>query len=87
MTEGQSELEAALPRRGELLYVRLADDIERRIRSGELRAGARLLSERDLADFYKCSYGTMRRVTKELRSRNLIETIHGKGTFICELRG
>ena len=77
-----SELEASAPRRSELLYVRIADDIERRITSGELRAGARLISERDLADFYKCSYGTVRRVTKELRARRLIQTIHGKGTFI-----
>ena len=44
--------------------------------------GARLRSERDLAEYYEVSYGTIRRATAVLRDRGLIETIHGRGTFV-----
>jgi DNA-binding GntR family transcriptional regulator len=80
-----SELEASAPRRADLRYVQVADDIERRIASGELKPGTRLISERDLSGFYGCSYGTIRRSMKELRTRGLIETIHGKGTFVVRV--
>jgi GntR family transcriptional regulator len=66
----------------ERAYVRVADDIEARIRSGELPAGSRLRSERDLAEHYEVSYGTIRRAMKMLRDRNLIETRHGHGTYV-----
>jgi GntR family transcriptional regulator len=72
----------AAPGDQELAYVRVADDIEARIRSGELTSGTRLRSERQLADHYQVSYGTVRRAMKMLRERALIDTIHGRGTFI-----
>jgi len=77
-----SELEAAGGRDTDLAYVRVADDIAARIASGELVPGARLRSERDLAEHYGVAYGTIRRATAVLRERGLIETIHGRGTFI-----
>jgi DNA-binding GntR family transcriptional regulator len=67
-----------------LIYVRVAEDIAARIASGELEAGARLLAERDLADHFGVSYGTVRRAMEVLRERGLITTIHGRGTFIAE---
>jgi GntR family transcriptional regulator len=75
-----SELEAPNP---ELAYLRVADDIEARIRSGELRPGARLRSERELAEHYGVAYGTIRRATGVLRERGLIKTVHGRGTFVA----
>ena len=77
-----SDIEAPGPDRADLRYVQVANDIEARIVKGELRPGARLISERDLADYYHCSYGTIRRAMKELRARGLISTVHGAGTFI-----
>ena len=77
-----SELEAPQGRKSDLRYVQIADDVEQRIASGELKPGARLISERDLAEFYDVSYGTIRRVMKELRERGLISTVHGRGTFV-----
>lgn len=65
-----------------LAYLEVADDIERRIRSGELQPGTRLLSEKDLAARYRVAYGTVRRAMKILRERGLIESVHGKGTFV-----
>ena len=37
-------------------------------------------SPRDTDD----SYGTVRRAMEVLRERDLIETIHGRGTFVCK---
>jgi GntR family transcriptional regulator len=77
-----SELEA--PGSGSKpIYLRVADDIEGRITSGELRPGARLLSERALAEHYEVAYQTIRHALKVLRERGLIETTHGRGTFVA----
>jgi GntR family transcriptional regulator len=79
-----SDLEASGGRDAELAYVQIADDIAARITSGELQPGARLLSERALADYYGRSYQTVRRAMEVLRERGLIVTIHGRGTFVAE---
>jgi GntR family transcriptional regulator len=77
-----SDLEAAGGRDADLAYMRVADDIAARIASGELKPGARLRSERDLAEHYEVSYGTVRSAMRVLRERGLITTIHGRGTFV-----
>jgi len=61
----------------------VAGDIAARIASGELKPGARLRAERDLAGHYEVSYGTIRRAMEVLRERGLITTIHGRGTFVA----
>jgi len=78
-----SDLEATGGRDAELAYVRVADDIAARIASGELKPGARLRSERDLAEYYGVAYGTVRHAMKVLRERGLIATVHGRGTFVA----
>lgn len=82
-----SDLEAPGGRDADLAYRRVADDIATRIVSGELAPGARLRSERDLAEFYQVSYGTVRRAMEVLRNRGLITTIHGRGTFVAAASG
>jgi GntR family transcriptional regulator len=77
-----SDLEAPGGRDADLAYLRVAEDIAARIASGELRPGARLRAERDLAGHYGVAYGTVRRAMAVLRERGLIETIHGRGTFV-----
>jgi DNA-binding GntR family transcriptional regulator len=77
-----SDLEATGGRDADLAYVRVAGDIAARIASGELKPGARLRAERDLAEHYEVSYGTVRRAMEVLRGRGLITTIHGRGTFV-----
>jgi DNA-binding GntR family transcriptional regulator len=39
-------------------------------------------SERDLAEYYGVAYATVRRAMQVLRERGLIETIHGRGTYV-----
>ena len=77
-----SDLEATGGRDSDLAYLRVADDIAARVASGELAPGARLRAERDLATHYGVSYGTVRHAMEVLRERGLIETIHGRGTFV-----
>lgn len=64
------------------VYAQVADWVERRIRSGELRPGRRLTAERELAGEIGVAYGTVRRAMQELRDRGLIKTIQGKGTYV-----
>jgi GntR family transcriptional regulator len=65
------------------VYVRVADWIESRIKSGELKSGARLPPERELASDYGVAYDTVRRATALLRERSLIITVHGRGTYVA----
>lgn len=71
---------------GELAWMLVAEDIRARIESGELGAGTRLRSERDLAEFYGRSYGTIRRAVAWLREQGLIVTVHGRGNFVAGTR-
>jgi DNA-binding GntR family transcriptional regulator len=64
------------------LWARVAQHIELRIEAGELRAGARLPGERDLAAEYGVSLGTARRAISDLRTRGRVVTLPAKGTFI-----
>ena len=72
------------PGRPEYVYVQLADALEALIRAGQLRPGARLLAERDLAEEYGVAIGTARRAVEELRDRGLVATVPAKGTFVVE---
>jgi GntR family transcriptional regulator len=63
-------------------YIRVAEDITARINSGELQPGARLRSERDLAEYYGVAFHTIRNAMKVLRERGMIVSVHGRGTFV-----
>jgi GntR family transcriptional regulator len=67
----------------QLRYVAVADHLAARIAAGELRPGARLPSERDLAAEYGVAYLTVRRAAEVLRDRGLIVTVHGRGTYVA----
>ncbi|MGW5874946.1 winged helix-turn-helix domain-containing protein [Nocardiopsis terrae] len=64
------------------VYAELADHVAARIASGDLPSGAKLPGERELAETYGVAVGTARRATKELRDRELVKTLPGKGTFV-----
>ncbi len=65
------------------IYVRVADWIKSRIKSGELRSGSRLPPERELAQDTGVAYDTIRRAAVLLRERGLIITVHGRGTYVA----
>ncbi len=69
------------PLRGSHAYIQVADDVARRIASGEITR--RLPSEQALAEEYEVCCGTVRHGMAVLRERGLIVTIHGRGTFVA----
>lgn len=75
---------AFAPGPAEYVYAALADHIAHRIQVGDLRPGARLPGERDLAAEYGVALGTVRRGVEELRERGLVVTLPSKGTFIAD---
>jgi GntR family transcriptional regulator len=64
----------------EYAYLQVADDVQRRIKTGEIKA--RLPGERELAEEYGVAYTTVRHAMEVLRERGLIITRHGRGTFV-----
>ena len=67
------------------LYRQIADDLRRLMDSGELGHGMRLPTEDQLMDSYHASRNTVRGAIKELTTRGLVYTLHGKGTFVSQL--
>lgn len=67
-------------------YHRIADELRREIRAGELKAGERLPAETTLVDRFRVSLPTIRQALSVLRAEGLIESRHGIGTFVKENR-
>ncbi|HEY1917260.1 MAG TPA: GntR family transcriptional regulator [Streptosporangiaceae bacterium] len=66
------------------LYRQIADDLRHKIESGELKEGARLPTEDQLMELYHSSRNTVRGAIRELTTRGLVDTQHGRGTFVAE---
>ena len=68
------------------MYRRIADDLQHKIESRELPAGAQLKSEGELREEYGVdgivSRNTVRDAVKLLVARGLVETRPGQGTFV-----
>jgi len=70
------------PHGPDLVYVEIANRIERRIRAGEFGDAGRLPGETDLAEWYGVARMTIRRAHQELVHRGLVRVVPGKGTFV-----
>lgn len=68
------------------LYRQLADELEARIRRGELAEGARLPGEHDLARTHRIGRPTVRQATDHLVRRGLLERRRGSGTYVTKPR-
>lgn len=68
----------------EPMYRKIADDLRRKIESGELKRGSQLPTEIDLRERYDASRNTVRDAIKWLITRGLVETRPGQGTFVTE---
>ncbi|MGI8450654.1 MAG: GntR family transcriptional regulator [Streptosporangiaceae bacterium] len=66
------------------LYRQIAEDLRRRIDSGELAPGAQLPTEDELMAAHVASRNTVRGAIRELATGGIVETRHGKGTFVAE---
>jgi GntR family transcriptional regulator len=63
-------------------YKRIHSAIRRRIESGEIRPGAAVTSERELARIHKVSLMTARHALVSLEREGLVERRRGVGTFV-----
>jgi len=66
------------------MYRQIADDLRRRIESGELAPASQLPTEIELLEHYDASRNTVRDAIKWLTTLSLIETRPGQGTFVIE---
>ena len=66
----------------DLVYVKIADDIEARIRRGEWQHGDRLPNREELAREYGAAVMSVRRAQAELVTRGLVRVVQGKGAFV-----
>lgn len=64
----------------------LADELERLITSNTWRPGAKLPSERQLAEQYRLSRPTVREGLRRIQERGLIVAEPGRGSFVREAR-
>lgn len=64
------------------LYLKIASEFEAEIRSGRLKAGEKIESERTLAERLGVSRMTARHALRHLSVKGLIETRTGHGTFV-----
>jgi DNA-binding GntR family transcriptional regulator len=72
------------PDREGAAYRQLAGILRDRIRSGALRPGQRMPSEKDLHDEFGLARETVRRAMAVLRAEGLIDVRQGHGTFVAE---
>jgi GntR family transcriptional regulator len=66
------------------MYRQIAEDLQRRIDSGELEPGDKLPNELDLRVEYDASRNTVRDAIKWLALRGLVTTKAGQGTFVAK---
>jgi GntR family transcriptional regulator len=66
------------------LYRQIADDLRRKIESGDYGPGAQIPTEDELMAEYNASRNTVRGAIKDLATLTLVHTLHGKGTFVVQ---
>jgi GntR family transcriptional regulator len=65
-------------------WQRVADELQRRIKSGEFAADKALPTEAELQEQYEVSRNTVREAVKLLVQLHLVETRAGQGTFVAK---
>lgn len=68
--------------RSEVGYRQVAEDIRRKVASGDLEPGDKLRSERQMMADYGVARGTIKLALKTLAGEGLILSEHGRGSFI-----
>src|SRR5256886_16236215 len=66
------------------VFEQIAQQIEKRILSGELQSGDRLQTERELSQQFHASRTAVREAMKTLAQRGLVDMRHGRGTIVID---
>lgn len=72
------------PRSSVPMYQQLVEGVRLAVARGDLRAGDRLPSVRELASAMVINHNTIARAYQELEREGLIEVLRGRGTFISQ---
>jgi 2-aminoadipate transaminase len=67
---------------GKPLYKQISQQVEQMVHDGRLKPGIRLPSERKMADLLKVSRMTLTLAYDEMKSRGIVRSQQGSGTFI-----
>ena len=73
-------------RDGRPIYMQIIDSLQSQIQGGVLLPGDKLPSVRELAAELAINPNTIQRVYRELEQRGVIETVPGKGCFVCRTK-
>ena len=65
------------------IYTQIVENFRTQIASGVLRPGEKLPSVRELAQQMSINPNTIQRAYRELEVRGVIQTVPGKGCFVC----
>lgn len=66
------------------LYLQVKKQIMDQIRSGSLKVGSKMPTERELSEKLKLSRNTISSAYKELEKEGVLKSYQGKGTFVAE---
>ncbi len=66
------------------IYIQIADHLSSQIVRGEMRAGEKLPSVRDMAINSGVNPNTIQRTYSEMERMGIVETKRGQGTFVTE---
>ncbi len=75
------------PVKSKKVYQLIVEQIQGMILSGELKAGDKLPSERDMAETFEASRSSIREAVRSLEILGIIESRQGEGNFIRESAG
>ncbi|MBN1970230.1 MAG: GntR family transcriptional regulator [Candidatus Delongbacteria bacterium] len=67
------------------IYKQIFDQIKKQIICGDLKAGEKLPSIREMAKELSISIITIKRTYTDLENEKLIETVIGKGSFVSDI--
>jgi len=67
------------------IYTQIVDNFRAQIASGILQPGDKLPSVRELATQLSINPNTIQRAYRELEVKGIVQTIPGKGCFVCGL--
>ena len=65
------------------IYTQIVDNFRAQVAAGILQPGEKLPSVRDLAAQLSINPNTIQRAYRELEQQGVIETLPGKGCFVC----
>lgn len=69
---------------GKPIYVQIIDGVKKAIARGDVVAGERIASQRDMALQLRVNPNTVQRAYRDMEGMGLVRTIRGEGTYVSD---